>query len=238
MKIDLLVIVAHPDDAELCCAGTLLKHKQLGYSIGIVDLTRGELGSRGSADIRDKEAAARAQVLGLDARENLDLGDGQFENNHASRLRIIEQIRKYQPEIVLTNAISDRHPDHGRAAKLVSDACYFSGLLKIETAMNGEQQSHWRPKQVWHMLQDYYHHPDIVIDVTEHWAKKMEAIACFSSQFFQEKDEGPKTPISSKEFWDFLEARARTVGRPSGFTLGEGFTKSRTIGVNNLFDLK
>lgn len=239
MTIDLLAIVAHPDDAELCCAGTLLKHKDLGYTIGIIDLTRGELGSRGSAELREKEAKKSAEILGLSARVNLDLGDGVFENNHQTRLKIIEQVRKFQPKVVLTNTISDRHADHGRAGKLVADACFYSGLRKIETSFNGQNQEAWRPKQVWHMIQDHYHHPDIVVDISEYWQRKLESIRAFSSQFYSENDNDhqPQTPISSREFWDFLEARARDYARPINGKYGEGFLRNRYIGVNNLFDL-
>ena len=237
MKTDLLAIVAHPDDAELCCAGTLIKHKKLGYSIGIVDLTRGELGSRGSAEIREMEAKKSSQVLGLDVRENLNLGDGTFENNFKNKLKIIEQIRRFQPEIIITNITQDRHPDHGRAAKLVTDACFYSGLVKIESRWENNKQSAWRPKQVWHMIQDYYHQPDVIIDISEEWDEKRKAIQAYSSQFYQPNDDGPKTPISGKDFWDFLEARARSFGRPISAEYGEGFVKSRDFGISNLFEI-
>ncbi len=239
MKIDLLAIVAHPDDAELCCAGTLIKHQQEGYSIGIIDLTQGELGSRGSRQLRMQEANAASEILNLSYRKSLDLGDGSFQNTPQFHLPIIQQIRKLQPEIVITNAISDRHPDHGRAAKVVADACFFSGLIKIETNLDDEVQSAWRPKQIWHMMQDHYHHPDIVIDISKHWAKKLLAIQAFSSQFHDPNDSSavPKTPISGKEFWHFLEARAREMGRLIRVEYGEGFVKSRPTGVNSLFDL-
>lgn len=240
MKIDLLAIVAHPDDAELCCGGTLIKHQQEGFKIGIVDLTQGELGSRGSRDIRMEEAKRASELLKLSGRESLDLGDGKFENTHEDRLPIIQQIRRFQPEIVITNALSDRHPDHGRSAKLVADACFFSGLVRIETQFEGEAQQAWRPKNVWHMMQDHYHHPDIVIDVTDQWEKRQEAILAFSTQFHNPNDTSaePKTPISGKDFWNFLDARGREMGRLIRTTYGEGFIKSRPVGVNNLFDLK
>ena len=237
MKINLLAIVAHPDDAELCCAGTLLKHKQLDYSIGIIDLTKGEMGSRGTAETRAAEANKSATILGLSARENLDLGDATFANNFENKLAIIEQIRRFQPDIVLTNTVKDRHPDHERAGKLVADSCFYSGLLKIETSWEDQSQQVWRPKQLWHMVQDYYVEPDISIDVTAFWEQKREAILAFSTQFYQEEDNGPKTPISGKDFWDFLEARARQFGRPIGAEFGEGFVKSRDFGVTNLFEL-
>lgn len=239
MKIDILAIVAHPDDAELCCSGTLLKHHQLGYKIGIIDLTAGELGSRGNRETRAQEAQNASSILNLSYRKNLNLGDGTFMNTPESRLPIIEQIRKCQPEIVITNAIQDRHPDHGRAAKLVADACFFSGLLKIETHLDGQNQMHWRPKQLWHCIQDYHIEPDIVIDITEHWSKKIDSILAFKTQFHSTENNHQEiqTPISSKDFFNFLEARARILGRPIQATYGEGFTKSRYIGVQNLFDL-
>lgn len=239
MKIDLLAIVAHPDDAELCCSGTLLKHQKLGYKVGIIDLTAGELGSRGTKTTRKQEAENSSKILNLSYRKNLDLGDGAFINNFETRLPIIEQIRKCKPEIIITNAITDRHPDHGRAAKLVSDACFFSGLLKIETQLEGKNQEHWRPKQVWHCIQDYHIEPDIVVNITEHWKQKIDSILAFKTQFHTGETEQKEiqTPISSKDFFDFLEARARTLGRPIGATYAEGFTKSKYIGVQNLFDL-
>ncbi len=239
MKIDILAIVAHPDDAELCCSGTLLKHKDLGYSIGIVDLTMGELGSRGSATLRLQEAEESSKILGLSVRENLNLGDGSFENKPESRLKIMEQIRRFQPKIVLTNSIQDRHPDHGRAAKLVADACFYSGLIKIESSWDNEPQQAWRPTQLWHMLQDFYHHPDIVVDITPYWAKKLESIYAFSSQFYSENDskDAVNTPISGKDFIQFIEARAREMGRLAKYELAEGFVRSRAIGVPDLMNL-
>lgn len=237
MKIDLLAIVAHPDDAELCCAGTLLKHKALGYTTGIIDLTRGEMGSRGTAETRKNEAEKSSQILGLSARSNLDLGDAKFANSFENIIKIVEQIRHFQPEIVLTNTLSDRHPDHARAAKLVAESCFYSGLLKIETQWENKTQQKWRPKQIWHMIQDHYHSPDILIDITEQWATKRKSIQAFSSQFYQKNDQEPKTPISGKDFWDFLEARAREFGRPISAEFAEGFLKSRNFGINNLFEL-
>lgn len=237
-SIDILAIVAHPDDAELCCAGTLLKHHQLGYSIGIIDLTRGELGSRGSAEIREQEAQEATQILQLSVRENLNLGDGTFENNHKTRCKVIECIRKYTPQIIITNAVNDRHPDHARAASLVAEASFYSGLLKIQTIMHGKEQQVWRPSQLWHMIQDRHITPDITIDITTEYPIKQKAIQAFSSQFYATaQNEGPQTPISSIEFWEFIEARARELGRPIGATYAEGFTRSRSIGVRDLFDL-
>ncbi len=239
MKLDILAIVAHPDDVELCASGTLLRHKALGYKIGIVDLTQGELGSRGSAELRLQEAKKSSEILQLDARENINIGDGLFENNAQTRIKVIEQIRRFKPEIVLTNAVSDRHPDHGRAGKLVADACFYSGLIKIDTNWQHEEQEAWRPQQLWHMIQDYYHEPDIIVDISEYWATKMQSIYAFSSQFYSENEEqsAPKTPISGKDFIHFLESRARQFARPIGAEFAEGFVRSRPMGCNNLFDL-
>lgn len=233
MKLDILAIAAHPDDVEISAGGTVLKSIQQGKKVGIVDLTRGELGSRGSGDLRMIEAEAASKILGISARVNLGLADGFFENNEASLRKIIEQIRIYKPEIVLTNAPSDRHPDHGRASQLVREACFYSGLRKIETG-----QEAWRPKSVYMFNQDYYNKPDFVVDVTEFWETKMEALKAYGSQFFDPNSKEPKTPISGEEFFDFLRARSMDFGRPAGYLLAEGFMVDRTIGVEDLFHLK
>lgn len=233
MKLDILAIAAHPDDVEISAGGTVLKSIQQGKKVGIVDLTRGELGSRGSGDLRMIEADAASKILGISARVNLGLADGFFENNEASLRKIIEQIRIYKPEIVLTNAPSDRHPDHGRASQLVREACFYSGLRKIETG-----QEAWRPKSVYMFNQDYYNKPDFVVDVTEFWETKMEALKAYGSQFFDPNSKEPKTPISGEEFFDFLRARSMDFGRPAGYLLAEGFMVDRTIGVEDLFHLK
>lgn len=233
MKLDILAIAAHPDDVEISAGGTVLKSIQQGKKVGIVDLTRGELGSRGSGDLRMIEAEAASKILGISARVNLGLADGFFEINEASLRKIIEQIRIYRPEIVLTNAPSDRHPDHGRASKLVRDACFYSGLRKIETG-----QEAWRPKAVYMFNQDFYNKPDFVVDVTEFWETKMEALKAYGSQFFDPNSKEPKTPISGEEFFDFLRARSMDFGRPAGYLLAEGFMVDRTIGVEDLFHLK
>lgn len=237
MKLDILAIGVHPDDVELSCAGTLLKHIALGKTAGILDLSRGELGTRGSAELRTKEANASAKILGLAAREQLTMPDGFFENNESYQREIIKMIRKYQPEIVLCNAVSDRHPDHGRAAKLTADACFYSGLVKIETALDGKSQAAWRPKAVYHYIQDHYLKPDFVVDITAHFDKKMESIMAFSSQFFDPNSKEPETPISSKNFRDYVIAKHAIMGRSINVEYAEGFTVSRTIGVKNLFDL-
>ncbi|MDJ1494917.1 bacillithiol biosynthesis deacetylase BshB1 [Cytophagaceae bacterium DM2B3-1] len=238
MKIDILAIVAHPDDAELACSGTLLAHAALGKKIGIVDLTRGELGTRGTPEIRKQEAAASAAILQLDVRENLGLPDGFFENTKEYQLEVIRAIRKHQPDIVLTNAITDRHCDHGRAAQLVKDSCFLSGLVKVETVDNGISQSAWRPKIVYHVIQDTYIEPDIIVDISSYWDKKEASIKAFGTQFFNPSSSEPITHISKPEFLDFQKARAIEFGHRIGVLYGEGFTTHRTPGVANLFDLK
>ena len=237
MKIDILAFGVHPDDVELSCSGTILKHIKLGKKVGIIDLSKGELGTRGNAEIRAKEAIKSAKILGVAFRETLNMQDGFFQNDKEHQLKIIEKIRQYQPEIVLCNAVEDRHPDHGRAAKLVADACFYSGLIKIKTELNGKTQLKWRPKAVYHYIQDRFIHPDIVVDVTEFVEKKIEAIKTFSSQFYNPKSKEPETPISSEDFLDFVKSRMKNFGRDIGVKYAEGFTSSRYIGVNDLFDL-
>lgn len=237
-KIDILAIGVHPDDVELACSGTLLKHVALGMQCGILDLTRGELGTRGNAELRTTEANNSAMLMGLALRKQLDFKDGFFENNEIHVKEIIKVIREFKPEIILANAISDRHPDHGRAAKLVADACFYSGLVKIETEVEGHAQEAWRPKALYHYIQDTYIHPDFVIDVTAHAEKKREAIMCFSSQFFDPGSLEPKTPISGPEFLDSIFSKMSTWGRAIGVKYAEGFTVNRYPGVNNLFDLQ
>jgi len=237
MKLDILAIGVHPDDVELSCAGTILKHIELGKTVGILDLTLGELGTRGNATLRTQEAMHAASILGVSVREQLNMADGFFENNEANQRLIIEVIRKYQPELILCNAISDRHPDHGRAAKLTADACFYSGLLKVETKENNTIQKPWRPKVVYHYIQDNFIEPDFVIDVTPYNDKKMESIMAYSSQFFDPNSKEPQTPISSKNFMDYINAKARLFGRSINVDFAEGFTVNRYMGVNNLFDL-
>jgi bacillithiol biosynthesis deacetylase BshB1 len=239
LKLDILVLSVHPDDAELGCAGTILKHIALGKKVGIVDLTRGELGTRGSAEIRAKEAAAAGEILGLAARDNLGIPDGFFENTKQYQLKIIEAIRKYQPEIVITNAYHDRHPDHGRACDLVTDSTFLSGLRKIETFEDGTRQEPWRPGILLHFIQDVYIKPDIIIDVTGHWDKKIESVNAYGSQFYNPSWENePQTYISSPEFIAVVEARAREFGKIINVKFAEGFTSRRILGVDNLFNLR
>jgi bacillithiol biosynthesis deacetylase BshB1 len=237
MKIDILAIGVHPDDVELSCAGTILKHIALGKTVGILDLTKGELGTRGNAKLRTEEAMAAAKILGVTFRKQLNLKDGFFENNESNLIPIIEVIRESQPEIVLANAISDRHPDHGRAAKLIADACFYSGLLKIETFQQNKNQETWRPKVLYHYTQDNYLTPDFVVDVTEYLDKKLKAIKAFSSQFYNPSSNEPLTPISDEHFFEFIKSKMNVYGRSIGVKYAEAFTKSRTIGVSNLFDL-
>ena len=237
MKLDILAFAAHPDDIELACSGTLIKHIKAGAKVGIVDLTEGELGSRGSRELRYEEAAKASNIIGNSARENLNLGDGFFEINENSLLKVIEMIRKYKPEVVLCNAISDRHPDHGRGGELVKRAAFLSGLVKINTVLDGETQEKWRPKQVFHYIQDEYIEPDFVINITEEMPNKMKSILAYSSQFYNPNSKEPQTPISSQEFMDFLDGRARQFGRIIGCKYGEGFTSSNAIKVNSLQDI-
>jgi bacillithiol biosynthesis deacetylase BshB1 len=238
MKLDILAFAAHPDDVELAASGTVAAHIAKGYKVGIIDLTQGELGTRGNAALRAEESAKASELLGIHVRENLHMRDGFFLNDEVHQLKIIECIRAYQPEMVLCNAINDRHIDHGRAAKLVADACFLSGLRKIETKRNGELQQAWRPKNVYHYIQDYYLKPDVVVDITPYFEQKMKSIKAYSSQFYNPDANEPETPISGSDFLHFIEARAREMGRIIGVTYAEGFNTARTPGVNDLFHLK
>ena len=237
MKLDILAFAAHPDDIELACSGTLIKHIKNGSKVGIIDLTEGELGSRGSRELRYEEAANATKIIGNIVRENLNLGDGFFEVEEKSMMKVIEMIRKYQPDIILCNAISDRHPDHGRGSELVKRAAFLSGLLKIETSIDGKSQEKWRPKQVFHYIQDEYIEPDFVIDISDEMEGKMKSILAYSSQFFNPESKEPQTPISSQEFMDFLDGRARQFGRTIGAKHGEGFISSNPVSVKSLNDI-
>lgn len=238
MKLDILAIGAHPDDVELSCSGTLLKHIALGKSVGVLDLTLGELGTRGNANLRTQEAMKAAQIMGLKVREQLNMADGFFENNEFHQKQIIKIIRKYKPEIVLCNAVSDRHPDHGRAAKLVSEACFYSGLVKAETIDNNQHQQAWRPKAVYHYIQDRFTEPDFVVDISAFMPKKMESILAYSSQFFDPRSKEPETPISSENFLEYVKSKDRLFARAINCEYAEGFTVERYIGVENMFDLR
>jgi bacillithiol biosynthesis deacetylase BshB1 len=238
-QLDILYFAAHPDDAEISAGGSIAKAVKQGYRVGIADLTAGEMGSRGSAEIRARESAASSEILGIHARVNLGLRDGFFEQNEASLRLVIQTIRKFRPQIVICNAPSDRHPDHGKASKLVVDACFYSGLRKIETVgEDGTRQEHWRPSATYHYIQDYYLKPDFVMDITEFWEQKIASLKCYGSQFFDPNSSEPTTPISGQEFFDFLKGRALQTGRPAGFILGEGFIAARTPGVEDFFHLK
>lgn len=238
MQVDILAIGAHPDDIELGCSGTILKHISLGYSVGLIDLTQGELGTRGNAELRLKEAEEARKILGAAFRKNLKLEDGFFENNKTNQLKLVEQIRHHRPKIILANALADRHPDHGKGARLVADAVFYSGLVKVETEFEGKPQQPWRAHYVFHYLQDrYYHHPDIIVDISGFMDKRMEAIRAFASQFFKEGSDEPETPISSQQFIDSLYYRPVEMGRMAGFKFGEGFLCEARIGVNDLFKL-
>ncbi|WP_045464077.1 bacillithiol biosynthesis deacetylase BshB1 [Sporocytophaga myxococcoides] len=232
MKLDMLVLSAHPDDAELACSGTIISHIEMGKKVGLVDLTRGQLGTRGTPEIREMEAEAAASILGLAARENLGFEDGFFVEDKDHIIAIVKAIRKYQPEIIITNALHDRHPDHGRASDLVSRASFLSGLIKIETG-----QKAWRPRNVYHYIQDRYIKPDLIVDVTPYWDQKIKTIKAFRSQFFNPDSEEPGTYISSPEFLLFIEARALELGHSIGVKYGEGFTSERNIGIKNMFEL-
>ncbi|MFN0015941.1 MAG: bacillithiol biosynthesis deacetylase BshB1 [Saprospiraceae bacterium] len=241
MKTDILAIGIHPDDVELSAAGTLLHHADLGYTFGLLDLSLGELGTRGTPELRTIEATAAAQILGAAFREQIDLPDGLFTHTPENMLKIVRSIRAHQPRIVLCNAPDDRHPDHGRAAKLTADACFYAGLAKIETTdANGLPQPHWRPTAVYHYIQDKQLEPDFVVDITPYFEKKMQAILAYSSQFYDpgEPGAGPQTPISGKDFLDFMEAKARVFGRPAQVRYAEGFICNRTPAVHDLFLLK
>lgn len=238
MKVDILAFAAHPDDIEISCAGTLIKSiREENKKVAIVDLTQGELGTRGTIETRYSEAMEASRIIGISRRVNLKLPDGFFRHDEESLLLIIEQIRFFQPEIVLANSITDRHPDHGRASKLVSEACFYSGLRKIETTFEGKQQEAYRPKAVYHYIQDRHIEPDFVVDISKYAEEKMNAILAYKTQFYDPESTEPKTPISGKEFKDFLFARMREFGRPVGVEFAEGFTKERYVGVKSLFDL-
>lgn len=231
MKLDVLAFGAHPDDVELSCSGTLLKLKEEGSKVGVVDLTMGELGTRGTVDTRKKESDSSSKILNIDVRENLDLGDGWFENNQENKLKVIQAIRKYQPTIIFANAIDDRHPDHPRAAKLLDEAFFLSGLKKIETQDNGITQDIWRPKHLFHYIQYRYIKPDFVVDVTPYYETKMKAILSFKSQFY-EPGKKSDTLISSKKFLDFIKGRSHEMGSSIQVEHGEGFTSAVPLQID------
>ena len=270
MKLAILVTAAHPDDAELGCGGTIISHVKKGKKVGVADFSRGEMATRGTPEIRDKEAEAASKILGISVRENLGFADVFFKNDDQHCLALIKLIRKYKPEIVLTNAMQDRHPDHRKCAELTVRACFLSGLQKIETLApldlpgGGKQEVHlrggnkksplprlhrdrrgdlgglqdaWRPKALYHYIQDRYIKPDFVVDITPCWDRKLQAIKAFESQFYNPNSDEPETYISKPEFLEYLEARAKETGRAIGVRYGEGFTAEKQIGIKNLFDL-
>jgi N-acetylglucosamine malate deacetylase 1 len=237
-KLDILVIASHPDDAELGCAGTIAAHVARGLKVGIVDLTRGELGTRGTPETRIQEAEEAGKILGLSARENMGFEDIYFKDDTRHQHELIKIIRKYQPEIVLANAVTDRHPDHGKGASLVTQACFMSGLRKIETTLEEMPQDPWRPKFVYHYIQNNYIQPDFIVDVSAYWDIKVASIMAFKSQFYNPGSQEPASFISSPDFLPFIESRAREFGHRILAKYGEGFTVERFIGVSNLFDLK
>ncbi len=238
-KLDILVLTSHPDDAELYCSGTIAKHLAMGKKVGIVDLTRGELGTRGTVEIRQEEATRAAEILKLTVRENIGLADGFFKNDQQHQEQVIRVIRNYQPEIIITNAIADRHPDHARTAELVQDAAFYAGLRQIKTvSADGIEQEGWRPKLILNFIQDTYIKPDILINITEYWPQKVASIKAFKSQFYNpDWADEPQTYISRPEFMEVAEARAREFGRAIQVRYAEGFTSKRLLGVENLFNL-
>lgn len=237
MKLDILAIGAHPDDVEMSCGGTIAKEIAKGKKVGILDLTKGELGTRGSAEIRHKEATAAANILGISVRDNLALADGFFHNDAQAQLKVIHFLRKYRPEVVLCNAIDDRHIDHPKGSDLASNACFLSGLIKIETKENGKMQDPWRPKQVFHYIQWKDLIPDFVVDISGYQELKLKAVHAYKSQFFDPKSTEPMTPIASKNATDSMQYRDRNLGRLIGVQAAEGYTVERYLGVDSIFDL-
>jgi len=238
MKLDILVLAAHPDDTELGCGGTVARQVALGNKVGIADFTRGELGTRGTVETRDSEAAAAGKILGVAVRENLNLKDGYFQNTKESQLVVAQAIRKYRPEIILANAVHDRHPDHGKGADLAYDASFLAGLVKVETYdEEGKLQQPWRPRAMYHYIQSQFILPDFVVDVTDYWDTKMAAIRAFKTQFYDPNSSEPQTYISTPTFLNLLEARGTELGHGIGAKYGEGFTVRRFPGIKNLFDL-
>ena len=239
-KIQVLAVAVHPDDVELCCAGTLMMEKMKGKTIGVVDLTRGELGSRGTPELRQQEATTAARIMELDIRENLGMADGFFQNNEENQRKLIRAIRQYQPEIVLASALADRHPDHGRAGKLISESCFLSGLRKITTHDNQSlEQEYWRPKYVFHFIQDRFYQPSFVYDISDVFDRKLEAIRAYSSQFYSVnyKKTEPQTYISSPDFLDSIVGRAQMLGKMIGVKYAEGFISEKMLGLNSLDSL-
>lgn len=233
MKADIVAFGVHPDDLELGCGGTLIAAIAEGKKVAVIDLTRGELGTRGSAEIRTQEAEAAAKALGVHARENLDMADGFFENNETNLRKIIVAIRKYQPGIVICSAPEDRHPDHGRSSRLISDAAFLSGLRKVETAIDGQAQESWRPTQVFHYIQDRYLKPDFVFDISPYFGQKLKAILCYTTQFNTLDASEPATYISNPDFLEVIKARALMLGKRIGVNFAEGYLTQKMIGITS-----
>jgi len=235
MKLDVLAIGAHPDDVELGCSGILIKEIKRGKKVGIIDLTQGEMGTRGTIETRCNEASEAAKIIGVHVRENLKLRDGFFLNDETNQFKLIKSIRQYQPEIVIGNVLEDRHPDHGRAGNLIYDACFLSGLSKIETKNDdGSLQEKWRPKYLFHYLQDRFYEPDLIVDITEVWEQRLESIKAYKTQFHNTDSQEPQTYISSPEFLEAIIARARLLGKRIGVQFAEGFISKKNIGIDNL----
>tara|TARA_Y100001958_G_scaffold80219_1_gene54191 strand:- start:99 stop:815 length:717 start_codon:yes stop_codon:yes gene_type:complete len=238
MKVDILAIGSHPDDVELGCSGTIAKEISNGKRVGIIDLTRGELGTRGSAEIREKEANQAAEILKVSFRENLNFKDGFFKNDEEHQLKLIQVIRKYRPDFILCNAPDDRHIDHPKGAKLVVDACFLSGLEKIESTLEGNKQEPWRPNNIYHYIQWKSLKPDFIVDISNHFKTKIKSVKAFKSQFYDGNETVHNTPISTKNFLDSIEYRARDLGRLTNVDYGEGFIAARIPLVENISELK
>ncbi|MBL7718707.1 MAG: bacillithiol biosynthesis deacetylase BshB1 [Flavipsychrobacter sp.] len=235
MKLHILAIAVHPDDIELSAAGTLIKHARMGQQVGIVDLTQGELGTRGSAELRLEEAAEAARIMGIAVRENAGMADGFFRNDEEHQRKLVHYIRKYQPDIVIANALADRHPDHGRAGRLIADACFLAGLRKVETTDDGgNSQAAWRPKRVFHMIQDRFAEPALVVDITDTFDTKIESMKAYKSQFHDPNSNEPMTYIASQDFFEGIKARALLLGKRIGVRYGEGFLCENVPGVSDL----
>ncbi len=238
MKLDILAFGAHPDDVEISMGGTILCYTSQGKKVGIIDLTEGELGTRGTVESRYAEAEASSRFMGIESRVNLQMKDGFFQHNEENLMKVIEQIRRFKPEIVFANSITDRHPDHAKGAKLVAEAAYLSGLTKIKSSWQGEEQEAYRPRLMFHYIQDYLIEPSFVFDVSPFMERKIEAIKCYKTQFYDPNSTEPNTPISGKDFFDFLRGRMKEFGRPIGVEYAEGFTSNKLVGITDLFQLK
>ena len=234
MKLDVLAIGAHPDDVELGCSGALINEVKRGKKVGIIDLTQGELGTRGTIETRYQEAADAARIMGIHARENLKFRDGFFVNDEAHQLKLISAIRKYQPEIVIGNIMEDRHPDHGKAGSLIYDSCFLSGLRQVKTTdENGREQEKWRPKYLFHYIQDRFYEPDLIVDISDVWEQRMESIKAYKTQFHDPESDEPQTYLSNPEFLDAITGRARLLGKRIGVQFAEGFISKKNIGIRN-----